>query len=165
MSEAPPLPPEEPVPSSIPLVDDLPRIVSGQGRWSAQLVAVLLLVQAAFLAGVVIYHLAQVNWSTEIGDATISTAEITAARYLALFSPLCLLLLAAAVLALLRRRSAWVFAMILQCIILLLCLQTWFADPTGAVIARPVLYLGMAGSILVVFYLNSPEGRLLLARR
>ena len=54
--------------------------------------------------------------------------------------------------------------MAVQCVILFLGLEIYFIERGDDIIALPVLYLMLLGSILIVIFLNAPEGRLLLLR-
>jgi hypothetical protein len=54
--------------------------------------------------------------------------------------------------------------MALQCVVLFLSLEIYFIERGDDIVELPILYLMMVGSILIVIFLNSPEGRLLLVR-
>ena len=54
--------------------------------------------------------------------------------------------------------------MAVQCVVLFLSLEIYFIERDD-IVELPILYIMMLGAILiVVFLLNSPEGRLLLVR-
>jgi hypothetical protein len=140
----------------------------GQRRWSAQLAAGVLLLQAAFFALVLAWSLLGSEWVTHLEldllSFRLTIAALASAHYLVIFGPLTLLAIAASMLALLRPRHGWVFAMALQCVVLFLSLEIYFIERGDDIVELPILYLMMVGSILIVVFLNSPEGRLLLAR-
>jgi hypothetical protein len=141
----------------------------GQRRWSAQLAAAVLSLQAAFFALVLAWSLLGSEWVThflelDLLNFRLTIAALASAHYLVIFGPLTLLALAAIVLVLLRPRPGWVFAMALQCVVLFLSLEIYFIERGDDIVELPILYLMMVGSILIVVFLNSPEGRLLLAR-
>jgi hypothetical protein len=140
----------------------------GQRRWSAQLAAGVLALQALFFALVLSWSLLDSEWVTHLEldllSFRLTIAALAAAHYLVIFGPLTLLALAAIVLVLLRPRHGWVFAMALQCVVLFLSLEIYFIERGDDIVELPILYLMMVGSILIVVFLNSPEGRLLLVR-
>src|SRR5262245_18297544 len=82
-----------------------------QRRWTAQLAAGVLAVQAAYFIGVLIWSL---------------LAPLSASHHVVIFGPLSLLAVAAVLLVLLRPRPGWVFAMALQCVVLFLSLEIYF---------------------------------------
>jgi hypothetical protein len=146
----------------------LPQRSGGQRRWTAQLAAAVLAAQAVFFAGVLIWSFFDGHWLTdlelELLNFRLTIAALSAAHYVVIFGPLSLLALAAALLALLRPRPGWVFAMAVQCVVLFLSLEIYFIERGDDIVELPILYVMMLGSILIVVFLNSPEGRLLLVR-
>jgi hypothetical protein len=80
--------------------------------------------------------------------------------------PVIVALLIALLLVLVRPAVGWTVAQFIQTALLLIGVQLYFADINETLLLPPAWRdLLMFGSILVVIYLNSPEGRLLLARR
>lgn len=154
-------------PSSSPAPVGAPRS-GGQRRWTVQLAAVVLGVQGAFFVGVLGWAMLRgssiTQWRLEVLQVSISVAALSAAPYLLIFGPLALLVLAAIVVVFVRPRAGWVLAMALQCIILFLGLEIYFIERGDDIVELPILYLMLLGSILIVVFLNSPEGRLLLTR-
>lgn len=146
----------------------LPQRSGTQRRWNAQLAAGVLTLQAVFYIGVLAWSLFDTNWIThwelELLNFRLSIAALASAHYLVIFGPLSLLAIAAILLVLLRPRTGWVFAMALQCAVLFLSLEIYFIERGDDIVELPILYLMMLGSILIVVFLNSPEGRLLLVR-
>jgi hypothetical protein len=140
----------------------------GQRRWTVRLAAGVLAVQAAFFIGVLVWSLADGQWFSdlelELLNFRLTIAALGAAHYVVLFGPLAFMALAAILLVLLRPRPGWVFAMALQCVVLFLSLEIYFIERGDDIVELPILYLMMLGSILIVVFLNSPEGRLLLLR-
>jgi hypothetical protein len=139
-----------------------------QRRWTAHLAAGVLAVQAAFFVGVLAWSLLGSDWFTqwelELLNFRLTIAALAAAHYLVIFGPLSLLAIAAIVLVLLRPRPGWVFAMAVQCVVLFLGLEIYFIERGDDIVELPILYIMMLGAILIVVFLNSPEGRLLLVR-
>ena len=167
MSAVPRPPPAVP-PNTPPDAPPLPQRSGGQRRWTVQLAAGVLAVQAAFFAGVLVWSLYDGHWFTdlelELLNFRLTIAALSAAHYVVLFGPLALLAFAAALLVLLRPRGGWVFAMAVQCVVLFLGLEIYFIERGDDIVELPILYLMMLGSIMIVIFLNSPEGRLLLVR-
>ena len=139
-----------------------------QRRWTVQLAATVLGLQAAFFIGVLLWAMLRESWVTQwtlaVIKLSISVAALAAAHYLLIFGPLALLVLAAIVVVFVRPRAGWVFAMAVQCIVLFLGLEIYFIERGDDIVELPILYLMLLGSILIVVFLNSPEGRLLLLR-
>ncbi len=108
----------------------LPQRSGGQRRWTTQLAAGVLAVQAAFFIGVLIWSLLDGHWFTdfelELLNFRLTIAALGAAHYVVLFGPLSLLVIAAVLLVLLRPRPGWVFAMAVQCVVLFLGLEIYF---------------------------------------
>jgi hypothetical protein len=124
--------------------------------------------QAAFFLGVLAWAMLRGSWLTqwtlEVLRVTVTVAALAAAHYLLIFGPLALLVLIAILVVFVRPRAGWVFAMAVQCVILFLGLEIYFIERGDDVVELPILYLMLLGSILIVVFLNSPEGRLLLVR-
>ena len=140
----------------------------GQRRWTVQLAAVVLGLQAAFFLGVLGWAMLRGSWITEwkltVLQVSLSVAALAAAHYLLIFGPLALLVLAAIIVVFVRPRAGWVFAMAVQCIVLFLGLEIYFIERGDDIVELPILYLMLLGAVLIVVFLNSPEGRLLLTR-
>jgi hypothetical protein len=150
------------------LAPQLPQRSGAQRRWTAQLAAGVLAMQALFFAGVLAWSLLGsdwiAHWELELLSFRLTIAALASAHYVVIFGPLLLLTIAAILLVLLRPRPGWVFAMAVQCVVLFLGLEIYFIERGDDIVELPVLYLTMLGSILIVVFLNSPEGRLLLVR-
>jgi hypothetical protein len=162
-SPLPPLPPGE-----ANQRHNLQQRRGDQRRWTVQLAATVLGLQATFFLGVLAWAMLRGSWVTQwtldVLRVSVTVAALAAAHYLLIFGPLALLVLAAILMIFLRPRAGWVFAMAVQCIILFLGLEIYFIERGDDVVELPILYLMLLGSILIVVFLNSPEGRLLLAR-
>lgn len=147
---------------------NLPQRSGEQRRWTARLAAGVLALQAAFFVAVVVWSVWDSEWIThlelELLTFRLTIAALADAHYVVIFTPLTLLVVAAIVFILLRPRGGWVFAMAVQCVVLFLGLEIYFIERGEDIIELPILYLMMLGSILIVIFLNSPEGRLLLVR-
>ena len=139
-----------------------------QRRWTAQLAASVLGLQAVFFLGVLLWAMLRGSWVTQwtpdVLRVAVTVAALAAAHYLLIFGPLALLVLVSILLVFVRPRAGWVFAMAVQCVILFLGLEIYFIERGDDVVELPIPYLMLLGSILIVVFLNSPEGRLLLAR-
>ncbi len=124
--------------------------------------------QAIFFVGVIVWSLLSSDWVSgwrwEWLDLKLEIAALAAAHYVIIFVPLALLAGAAIVLVWLRPHAGWLFAMAVQCVVLFLSLEIYFIERADDIIDLPVLYLMMFGAVLIVIFLNSPEGRLLLVR-
>lgn len=151
-----------------PDLTPLPQRRGDQRRWTVQLAASVLAFQAAFFGGVLAWWLLRSEWIThlelEVLTFRLTIAALASAHYLVIFGPLSLLAVAAILLVLLRPRQGWIFAMAVQCVVLFLSLELYFIERGDNIVELPILYLMMLGAILIVVFLNSPEGRLLLVR-
>jgi hypothetical protein len=157
-----------PEPAASPLPPRTAGAQGGQRRWTVQLAAGVLALQAAFFIGVLTWWLLRSEWIThlelEVLTFRLTIAALASAHYLLIFGPLSLLAVAAVLFVLLRPRPGWVFAMAVQCVVLFLSLELYFIERGDNLVELPIVYLTMLGSILIVVFLNSPEGRLLLVR-
>jgi len=156
---------EAPTAQKIPGSD--PSAAGGsQRRWSAQIAAGALFVQALVYAAVVALRLLGVNWDLTLDIFSLPEAAYLAAITALILAPVIVALLIAALLILVRPPLGWTVAQFIQTVLLLIGVQLYFTSGDPAMLL-PVMWRDflMLGSILVVIYLNSPEGRLLLARR
>lgn len=139
-----------------------------QRRWTVQLAATVLGLQTAFFVAVLAWAMLRESWLSDwtpgVLPLTLSVAALASAHYVLIFGPLLLLGLASIIVVFARPRAGWVFAMAVQCIVLFIGLAIYFVERADDVVELPVLYLTLLGSILIVVFLNSPEGRLLLVR-
>lgn len=135
-----------------------------QRRWSTQIAAGALAVQAFVYLGVTAITVMQVNWDLPLEELLNLDAAYVAVLTVLMLAPVIAALLVAALFALVRPPVGWTVAQFVQTVVLLVGVQLYFAD-SSQVLPSAWRDLLMLGSILVVIYLNSPEGRLLLARR
>jgi len=135
-----------------------------QRRWSTQIAAGALAVQALVYVGVTVITVMQVNWELPLEELLNLDAAYVAVLTVLMLAPVIAALLVAALLALVRPPVGWTVAQFVQTVVLLVGVQLYYAD-SSQVLSSTWRDLLMFGSILVVIYLNSPEGRLLLARR
>ena len=137
-----------------------------QRRWSAQIAAGALAVQALTYLGATLYAVALVDWKLPVEELLALDEAYRAALTVLVLGPVIFALLIAVLLVLVRPTLGWTVAQFIQTVLLLIGVQLYFADTDQALLLPSLLrdFL-MLGSILVVIYLNSPEGRLLLARR
>jgi hypothetical protein len=137
-----------------------------QRRWSAQIAAAALAVQALVYLGAIVYVGVLVDWNLPLEELLALDAAYRAALTALALGPVVFALLITALLVLVRPALGWTVAQFIQTVLLLIGVQLYFADAAEALLPPSALrdFL-MLGSILVVIYLNSPEGRLLLVRR
>ena len=137
-----------------------------QRRWSAQIAAAALTVQALTYLGATLYAVALVDWNLPVEELLALDEAYRAALTVLVLGPVIFALLSTVLLVLVRPALGWTVAQFIQTVLLLIGVQLYFAESDQALLLPALLrdFL-MLGSILVVIYLNSPEGRLLLARR
>ncbi len=129
------------------------------GSWPVRATAVLLLLQAIGLGGYSGYRITRLDWSfltqeAEIIQDAMTPGYIEAISLGAMFIPLALLALVAAVGFVFLFRIGWLLGAIAQGLILLACLNLYFQY-------KPVfVYPIMVYSIIMVLYLNSFEVRI-----
>lgn len=127
--------------------------------WPVRATAVLLLLQAIGLGGYSVYRITRLDWSflpqeAEIIQDVMTPGHIEAISLGAMFIPLALLALVAAVGFVFLFRIGWLLGAIAQGLILLACLNLYFQY-------RPIfIYPIMVYSIVMVLYLNSFEVRI-----
>ncbi len=127
--------------------------------WPVRATAVLLLLQAIGLGGYSVYRITHLDWSflpqeAEIIQDAMTFGYIEAILLVAMFIPLALLALVAAVGFVFLFRIGWLLGAIAQGLILLACLNLYFQY-------RPIfIYPIMVYSIIMVLYLNSFEVRI-----
>lgn len=156
--------------NDVPATQQIPlpgfiRHSSDQRRWSLWITVGMLLLQAFVFAGTALFLVVTIDWemvnALEGAPASIAL-QVTQAGALA---PFALLVLLCAIVCLVRPRAGWHAGLLAECLILLVTLQVYFYDRNEILSERPLLFVYMAGAILIVIFMNSPEGRLLLARR
>ncbi len=155
---------ETPAPQQIPLPAFI-RQSNNQFRWSLGITVVILLAQVVFFAAVAGYNLTKIDWS---GDPAVTLASPAAALFFEqaiVLLPFVGLGLICVIACLVRPRLGWHMAMLVQSGILLIALQVYLSDRNNILTRRPLLYLYMLGAILIIVFMNSPEGRLLLGQR
>ncbi len=125
--------------------------------WPVRATAVLLLLQAIGLGGFAVYRITQLDWrflEQGITQESITPEYVDAILLVAMFIPLALLALVAAVGFVFLFRIGWLLGAIAQGLILLACLNLYFQH-------KPVfVYPIMVYSIIMVLYLNSFEVRI-----
>jgi NADH:ubiquinone oxidoreductase subunit 6 (subunit J) len=137
-----------------------------QRRWSAQIAASALAVQALVYLGAILYAVLIVDWTLPTEELLLRDDAYGAALTILVLGPVVVALLAAALLVLVRPPLGWTVAQVAETVLLLIGVQLYFTDVDQALLLPLALrdFL-LLGAILVVVYLNSPEGRLLLVRR
>jgi hypothetical protein len=124
-------------------------------RWIVRASALLLLLQAATLAGVNLYKSLQIDWATEFADVMLSVAALETILLDAIFIPLALVALLTAIGFFFARRIAWLAAMTVQGLILVSCLLFYYFGYRSAPLYGIMLY-----AILVVLYINTTDVRM-----
>lgn len=155
---------DPPAPQQIPLPAFIRRS-SQQYRWSRWITVVILLVQALFFLGAAAFLLLTLDWEmTSVFDEPPAAVQEQLRQGMVLL-PFAVLVLLSLVVCLIRPRAGWHMAMITESLILLVALQVYLSDRSQVLTERPLLFLYMLGAILIVIFMNSPEGRLLLGAK
>ncbi len=152
---------ETPAPQQIPLPGFI-RHSNQQYRWSQWITVGVLLLQAMFFAGTAAFLLGTIKWEmVSILDAPPPEVLVQFQQAVALF-PFLLLVLVCIIVCLVRPRVGWHLGLLTESLILLVALQLYFYDRNHVLSERPLLFIYMLGAILIIIFMNSPEGRLLL---
>jgi hypothetical protein len=152
---------EVPAPQQIPLPAFIRRR-SQQYRWSRWITVVILLVQALFFLGASSFLLLTIDWEPVDVFEEPPAAALEQFQQAIVLLPFAFLILVSLAGCVVRPRLGWHMAMIVESLILLVALQVYLSDRNQVLTERPLLFLYMLGAILVVIFMNSPEGRLLL---
>jgi len=155
---------EAPTPQQIPLPAFITRS-NEQFRWSLGITVFILLGQVLFFVGVAAYNLSLIDWRGDPTLVLVSPDTALLFEQAIVLIPFAGLGCISILTCLLRPRLGWHMAMLAQSGILLIALQVYLSDRNHVVTQRPLLYLYMLGAILIVVFMNSPEGRLLLRQR
>lgn len=152
---------ETPAPQQIPLPGFIRRS-NHQYHWSLWITVGVLMLQAAVFAGTSAFLLWTIDWQmTNVLDEPPETVLVQMQQAMALF-PFIVLVLACIVICLVRPRIGWHLGLLTESLILLVALQLYFYDRNHVLSERPLLFIYMLGAILIIIFMNSPEGRLLL---
>jgi len=150
-----------PAPQQLPMPGFIRRS-NQQYRWSKWITLSILLIQTLFFLGAAAFLLLTLEWDmTSILDEP-PAAVLDQFRQGVVLLPFALLILVSIIVCLVWPRAGWHMAMITESLILLVALQVYLSDRNQVLTERPLLFLYMLGAILVVIFMNSPEGRLLL---
>ena len=141
------------------------RRSNNQYRWSLGITVGILLLQAALFIGVAAYNLTSIDWQGDLARQIVAEQGMLTIEQALLLLPFATIVLVCIVVCLVRPRLGWHLAMLAQSAILLIALQVYLSDRNNILTRRPLLYLYMLGAILIVVFMNSPEGRLLLGRQ
>lgn len=152
---------DSPSPQQIPLPAFIRRS-SQQYRWSRWITLSILLLQALVFLGTSAFLLLTLEWEMASVFDEPPAAVQEQFRQGVVLLPFALLVLLSIVVCLVRPRAGWHMAMITESLILLVALQVYLSDRNQVLAERPLLFLYMLGAILIVIFMNSPEGRLLL---
>jgi hypothetical protein len=122
---------------------------------SVGIVSGLLVLQAILLVGGVLYRVAQVDWHVEFTELPGSPEAIEASLAVAVFAPMAIMAVAAAICFLIRFRIAWALAMVTQGLCLAGSLSLRVGQGMSLTYAAVMVY-----AMIMVLYLNSSEVRL-----
>lgn len=122
---------------------------------SVGIVSGLLVLQAVLLVGGVLYRAALVDWHVEFSALPGSPEAVEAILAIAVFGPMAIMAVAAAICFLIRLRTAWALAMVTQGLCLAGSLSLRLGQGVSLTYAAVMLY-----SMIMVLYLNSSEVRL-----
>ena len=128
-----------------------PARVDETGRRPVLVVGLLLVLEAAGLAGVVVYELSRVDWRRL--DPESPSGQVVGAATSLLFAPSAVLAALAALGFLFLSRRGWILAALSQGASLAICL--WLYSGSAPLYVYPV----MVYCILMVLYLNSHDVR------
>jgi hypothetical protein len=152
---------EMPAPQQIPLPDFIRRS-NHQYRWSRWITVGVLLLQAAVFTGTSVFLLWTIDWQpTNVFNEPPEMVLVQMQQAVALI-PFIVLVLTCIVACLVRPRGGWHLGLLTESLILLVALQLYFYDRNHVLAERPLLFIYMLGAILIIIFMNSPEGRLLL---
>jgi len=122
---------------------------------SLGIVSGLLVVQAVLLVGGVLYKAALVDWHVGLSELARLPEAVEASLAIAVFGPMAIMAVAAAICFLIRLRIAWTLAMVTQGLCLAGSLSLRLGQGVSFTYAAVMLY-----SLIMVLYLNSSEVRL-----
>lgn len=147
MDSAPPGPlaPGEPT--------SLPEASSANVRL-VRIVSLLLFVQAAILLGIAVWFIGGVDWEAESQKLAFSTAAIDVVALGFWFVVTGLVLLPTAIGLFFLRRTAWIVAMAVQVLLLVVTLTTYFFSVAPTLERSYRMFIVMASCVVLVFYLN-----------
>lgn len=129
-------------------------------RWVARVIAALLAVQGTALLAMIIARLARFDWERELTDVMLSSAAIDTLLLAFMLLPLVFFDALTAVGMWFERSWAWLWAMIIQGLLLIFCLSSYIIN------RRPWdIYFLMFTSIVLVLYLNANDVRLAFTGR
>jgi hypothetical protein len=129
-------------------------------RWISRVIAGLLALQAASLIAMNVARLARFNWERELADVMLSAAALDALLIALFLLPLAFVDLITAVSMWFERSWAWLWAMIIQGMLLIFCLSSYAADQR-----ETDIYFLMLTCIVLVLYLNTNDVRLAFTSR
>ncbi len=135
-----------PVRREEPGIPSDPARVDETGRRPIRVIGLLLVLQAAGLAGVVLYELSRFDWRL---DPESPSGQATGVASSLLFAPPAVLALLAALGFLFLSRRGWILAALSQGASLAICL--WLYSESAPLYVYPV----MVYCVLMVLYLNS----------
>ncbi len=148
---------DPPVRREEPGIPSDPARVNETGRRPIWVIGLLLILQAAGLAGVVAYELSRVDWRRV--DLEAPSGRVIEAATSLLFAPSAVLSFLAAMGFLFLARRGWILAALSQGASLAICL--WLYSGPAPLYVYPV----MVYCVLMVLYLNSHDVRVVFHAR
>lgn len=119
-----------------------------------RIVSLLLAVQAMLLLGIVAWFMLDVNWEAELQRWTF-TSDVADALAISFWLVLAgLILLPTALGLFFLRRGAWLVALSIQALLLLVTLTNYFVAVTPSLERSYRIFAVMASCVVLVFYLN-----------
>lgn len=152
---------ETPTPQQLPLPGFIRR-GNHQYRWSLWITVSVLLLQAMVFAGTAAFLLATIDWEMASVFEEPPVAVLVQMQQALAILPFVALVLVCIIVCLVRPRAGWYLGLLTESLILLVALQLYVYDRNHVLSERPLLFVYMLGAILIIIFMNSPEGRLLL---
>ena len=110
-----------------------------QRRWSAQIAAAALTVQALTYLGATLYAVALVDWNLPVEELLALDEAYRAALTVLVLGPIIFTLLITVLLVLVRPALGWTVAQFIQTVLLLIGVQLYFADTDQALLLPALL--------------------------
>ncbi len=109
------------------LAADVPAEAKAR-RWTLRVIALLLVIQATLLIGISAVVISRIDWAQELEDVMLSLTALDTILLVALLGPLAVFELVTALGMWLGGGSLWLRAMVIQGILLIFCLSSYVAQ-------------------------------------
>lgn len=119
-----------------------------------RIVSLLLLVQTLLLLGISFWFFSAIDWDQERQEMLLSTAAVDAVAMGFWFTVAGVVLLPTALALFFLRKSAWIFAMAIQGVLLVVTLTNYFFSVAPTLERSFRVFMVMASCVVLVFYLN-----------